>query len=176
LKHSRSAVRSFVSATHFSQKLLPVAIALSLGVAANVSADTPTVYGKINVSLNQADWEGVREVKDQWEVKSNASRIGVKGEVALSDTDLKVVYLAEYGTEASDSTSNPFTQRNIYAGLQGSFGRIIAGKLDIPLKTAEGRVDQFNDSEVDIDRVFGGHNRPGNVVQYTTPSFAGGVL
>ncbi|HSX84988.1 MAG TPA: porin [Cellvibrio sp.] len=110
-------------------------------------ANPPTVYGKLNITLDQFDHEGAARVTsgqapavvDQWELNSNASRLGVKGELVLDNTGLTVVYLAEYETDADDGGSSPFVQRNIYAGLQGSFGRVIGGKFDTPLKVIEGK-------------------------------------
>jgi predicted porin len=165
------------------KKVLPVAIGIALGVFAahnSTAQQLPTVYGKINVTLDQFDYEGAARVLagqapavvDQWEVNSNASRLGIKGELALENTGLTVVYLAEFETNADDGSSSPFSQRNIYAGLQGNFGRIIGGKFDTPLKVIEGKVDQFNDLRADIDVLVGGQNRADNIIQYSTPKFA----
>lgn len=172
-QHLRSLRRSFYRPT-----ILSLAIATALGInAGQALANPPTVYGKINITLDQFDHEGAARVAagqapaviDQWELNSNASRLGIKGELALEDTGLTVVYLAEYETDADDGGSSPFSQRNIYAGLQGSFGRVIGGKFDTPLKVIEGKVDQFNDLKADIDVLLGGQNRVNNIVQYSTP-------
>jgi hypothetical protein len=111
-------------------------------------------------------------VVDQWELNSNASRLGIKGELALEEAGLTVVYLAEYETDADDGGNSPFSQRNIYAGVQGSFGRVIGGKFDTPLKVIEGKVDQFNDLRADVDVLLGGQNRVNNIVQYSTPKLS----
>jgi predicted porin len=157
--------------------LLPLVVAASvIGISQSLAA-APTLYGKINITLDQLDHEGAAHfiagqkpaVTDRWELNSNASRLGVKGELALENTNLTVVYLAEYETDVDDGGSSPFSQRNIYAGVQGDFGRIIGGKFDTPLKAIEGKVDQFNDLKADIDVLIGGQNRVNNIVQYTTP-------
>ncbi|MGM8226915.1 porin [Cellvibrio sp. ARAG 10.3] len=158
---------------------LTIATAIN-SVVAQADAATPTLYGKINLTLDQFDHQGAARVAagqtpltiDQWELNSNASRLGIKGELALEDSGLTLVYLAEYETDADDGGNSPFTQRNIYAGLQGNFGRIFGGKFDTPLKVIEGRVDQFNDLKADIDVLLGGQNRANNIVQYSTPKFA----
>lgn len=164
------------------------AITAALAVAAIQPAvaatpNGPTVYGKINVSLDKFDNEGSARViagssateVDQWELNSNASRLGVKGDLALDGTGLTVVYQAEYGIDVDDGNTT-FTQRNIFIGLQGNFGRLIAGKHDTPLKLIEGKFDQFNDLRADIDVLAGGHNRASNIVQYFSPKFANGLL
>lgn len=178
---SRSDSRPLTLSIPRYLKILPVAlgVALGIGTAYKVSANAPTVYGKINITLDQFDYQGAARsfasqapaMFEQWELNSNASRLGVKGELALEGTPLTVVYLAEYETDADDGANNPFTQRNIYAGLQGRFGRVIGGKFDTPLKAIEGKIDQFNDLKADIDVLIGGQNRTSNIVQYSTPKF-----
>ena len=146
--------------------LLPLLIASLLPAAA--FADV-TVYGKANVSIQSAE----EADEDQLEVVSNASRIGVKGSEEIN-SDLKAIYQFEYQTEVDDGAggnpSQTFTQRNIFVGLQGSVGTIIAGKFDTPTKTAQEKIDLFNDLEGDINYVVNGETRANNVVQYTTPA------
>lgn len=155
--------------------------AVQPAVAATVNG--PNLYGRINVTVDKFDHEGAARtiagssatVVDQWELNSNASRLGVKGDIALEGTGLTVVYQAEYGIDVDDGNTT-FTQRNIFIGLQGDFGRLIAGKHDTPLKLIEGKFDQFNDLRADIDSLVGGHNRASNIVQYFSPKFANGLL
>lgn len=149
--------------------LLPVLIATALPLTA--LADV-TVYGKANVSLQNADEAGDTKI----ELLSNASRIGVKGEESITD-GLKAIYLFEYQTEVDDgntSSNQTFSQRNIYVGLQGSAGTIMAGNFDTPLKVAQEKVDLFNDLEGDMAAVVSGEIRAKNIVQYVTPKSFGG--
>lgn len=142
----------------------------------------PTLYGRIHVGLESRDVEGAVRVvsgsepgtaSDQWETTSYSSRIGIRGDIELGSSALKAVYLAEYEI-FPDNGSTTFTSRNIYAGLQSAtLGRIVAGRIDTPLKAAEGRVDQFNDQRGDLDNLIGGQNRLNNAVLYTTPKFGG---
>jgi predicted porin len=145
--------------------LLPLLIASLLPAAA--FADV-TVYGKANVSIQSAD----EADEDQLEVVSNASRIGVKGSEEIN-SDLKVIYQFEYQTEVDDgagSNGQTFGQRNIYVGLQGTGGTLIGGKFDTPTKTAQEKIDLFNDLEGDIAYLVNGETRANNIVQYTTPA------
>ncbi|HTF95106.1 MAG TPA: porin [Cellvibrio sp.] len=150
--------------------LLAVTLASLFPLAA--MADV-VVYGKANVSVQNAD-EAVMD-DSRVELVSNASRIGVKGGEEVNSS-LKVIYQFEYQTEVDDGTngSQTFGQRNIFLGLQGVAGTIMGGHFDTPTKVAQEKVDLFNDLEGDITHIFKGEIRASNVVQYTTPTFAGG--
>lgn len=166
------------------RKLLPLLIAGASVVSASAAfAGGPTVYGKVNVTLNKYDLEmrsGAAAVdeKDNWELESNASRIGVKGDFDIS-TQLKAIYKLEYEVfvdDGDDGTSNSseFQQRNIYGGLQGNWGTILAGKHDTPLKLVQEEIDRFNDMPIgDIKNIMVGENRESNIIMYTTPKFSG---
>ncbi len=160
-------------------------IAGATGTATSALADVkgPTVYGKLNVSLEQLQFDGATNVIqgkkappkiDQWELNSNASRLGIKGAFNLEDTGLTAIYQAEYEINVDDGGNGDtaFSQRDIFAGLRGGFGEVRYGKFDTPLKTAEGKVDQFNDLKGDLDNLIGGQNRINNIVQYSSPLLA----
>lgn len=160
--------------------VLATAVVLgSLPVIAGAAG--PTVYGKVNVSLESIDFEGAGlagpRVADQWELNSNSSRLGVKGDFDLDVGNLKAVYLAEFGIDVDegDSGGETFSQRNVYAGLKGAYGTVTAGRFDTPLKRIEGPVDQFNDLYGDLDNFIGGQNRSSNIVQYQTPALWDGL-
>ncbi|WP_444935983.1 porin [Microbulbifer sp. JMSA004] len=151
--------------------------ALSLAIVAMVPAlanaqdegDVLDFYGKANVTFQAAD-EGDDSVTD---VQSNASRLGVKGEIALTE-GVKGIYRMEYEVDMDGDADDTFSQRNIYAGLEGGFGQLIAGKFDTPLKVAQKKVDLFNDLEGDIKSLItNSDNREEDALQYTTPSFGG---
>jgi predicted porin len=142
---------------------LVIASAMPLSALADV-----TVYGKANVSLQNAD----EADESKLELVSNASRIGLKGSEAIND-DWKAIYQFEYQTEVDDGANSggqTFGQRNIYVGLQGVGGTIIGGNFDTPVKTAQEKIDLFNDLEGDINFITLGETRSKNIVQYTTPA------
>lgn len=145
---------------------LVIASALPLSAVADV-----VVYGKANVSLQQADESDNKKI----ELVSNASRIGVKGGEEIS-SGLKAIYQFEYETAVDDGDEGgqTFKQRNIYVGLQGSSGTVMAGLFDTPTKVAQEKVDLFNDLEGDIKNLINGEIRAKNIVQYVTPTFGGG--
>lgn len=157
------------------RKLLPLLIA---GVTASgFAAADVTVYGKANLSLNSNDMEGVTDTDDNYTLNSNASRFGIKGGYSLGkDTDLVAIFKMEYevGVDDGDVKGSELSQRNIYGGIQGNFGTLIAGKHDTPTKLAQGKVDRFNDLKLgDIKNVLEGENRESNTIMYTTPKMNG---
>ncbi len=170
------------------RKLLPLLIAGVAAASANVAlAGVPTLYGKVNVTLNKYDLEqrsGTAAVdqKDDWELESNASRLGVKGDYDINAT-LKAIYKLEYQVDIDNGTNSngrELSQRNIYGGFQStSWGSLIGGKNDTPLKliqtTAAGsEIDRFNDLPIgDIQNIMVGENRADNIIMYTTPVFSG---
>jgi len=146
-------------------KKLSLAAAIATSLTTMSAVADVTVYGKANI--------GVFHVEDEWNLTSNASRIGLKGDYKIDD-NLTAIYKFEYETQIDDGdkSGQTFSQRNIYAGLKGSWGQVIAGKFDTSLKEAQGKVDKFNDMPSgDIKNVFEGENRMSNSIRYTTPKF-----
>lgn len=148
-----------------SVTLYSAAVAL-LAVSSSALADVD-VYGKANITLQNSDEAGESAV----ELKSNASRFGVKGEESLSE-GLKAIYQFEWQVEpeAKGGDEN-FTARNQFIGLEGVFGTLKVGRHDTALKLAQGDFDLFNDLEGDIKNVVNGENRLQNYIGYTTPKF-----
>lgn len=138
---------------------------------AAAAADTDIdVYGRLNVSLQNSD----EAAGEQAELRNNASRVGVKGELPL-DYGLKAIYQLEWGVDLDDQVDGSFTDRNQFVGLQGAFGTLKVGRHDTALKEAQGKFDLFDDLEGDLDRVFNGDNRLKDYIGYVSPDFAGGL-
>ena len=78
-----------------NKKLLALAIGAAVAAPVVAQAEGPTVYGKVNVSLDNIDTSVAGVSTEDWKLNSNASRLGVKGDYEL-DGGLKAVYLAEY--------------------------------------------------------------------------------
>ncbi|MBU2037841.1 MAG: porin [Gammaproteobacteria bacterium] len=157
-------------------------IALSLAIASpvlvqaetiNLEIEKPEFYGKINVTQEFVQPENSGNFS---QLNSNASRLGVKGKIAL-EHGLKGIYQAEYETFQDDgekAAGQTFSQRNTFIGIEGGFGRVQAGMFDTPFKNAQNKVDLFNDLQGDIKNIISkSENRSKNSVQYTSPSFAG---
>ncbi len=134
----------------------------------------PVLYGKANVSLQSNDENGVSTT----DLVSNASRLGVKGSEKIND-DLTAVYQFEFevAIDDGDNKGDTFGQRDIFVGLQGdTWGKVIAGKFNTPMKQAGKPVDLFNDLEGDLKSIVSvSENRASNSVQYSTPSSWGPV-
>jgi predicted porin len=128
------------------------------------------VYGRLNVTLQNSD----EAAGEQAELRNNASRVGVKGELPLN-YGLKAIYQLEWGVDLDDQVDGTFTDRNQFVGLQGAFGTLKVGRHDTALKEAQGKFDLFDDLEGDLDRVFNGDNRLKDYIGYVSPDFAGGL-
>lgn len=123
-------------------------------------------YGKLNISL-QASEENDKSFN---ELKSNASRVGVKGKYAL-DHGLTAIYRLEWQVNVNDDDKDSLTARNQWVGIQGGFGELTVGRSDTTLKIAQGKFDLFNDYEGDLKHLFIGENRVTDSLTYKSPSF-----
>ena len=152
------------------QQTLAIAIgaALSALILPATAAETkaPEFYGMLYASLDYLPG-------DQWQLNSRNSRVGLKQDIQLQN-GLTAVWRVEVGVEVDDGdrSGHQFTQRDIYAGLKGDFGQVIAGRFNTPLRNAEGKIDPFNHLRGDIDKVLGGQVRVNNIVQYSSPKFS----
>jgi predicted porin len=160
--------------------LLAIAIGSTL-LATSVASAAPTVYGRFNLALDsQKDEIGLDFGSPDSTIKlrdnNNSSRLGVKGKEELGIGDLSVIYQLEYGIDPDGSESNVFSQRNIYVGLQGGFGKLTAGFYDTLVKNVGGEVDQFGDTVGDITRLMRGETRTGNQITYAAPKFGNVTL
>ena len=155
---------------------LHTSLILAAALASSVSAfaDGPIdgdIYGRINVSLDNVDRDdavGAPTVVDEWQLNSNASRFGYKGETAL-DESLSVIYQVEWEVSV-DGDNTDLTARNRFLGLKGEWGTVIAGRHDTPTKIIGKEVDLFNDLFGDIKNTFEGENRASDIVMYTSPT------
>ena len=150
------------------KKVLLAAAVASFGLSAAQAA--PTLYGKLNVSLNQVQNYDFAD-NDETQLNSNASRIGVKGEEALTDR-IAAVYQAEWAVSTDGSGSDTDrSARNRFLGLKfKDIGTVKAGNYDSYFKTAAGKYqDIFNDdTNLDITKTMHGEERLKNVVGFET--------
>jgi len=149
-------------------------LALAVGAAMvlpMVAQAAPTVYGRLNLSVDYSDIDtNVAGVDGKtWMVNSNASRVGVKGNEKLSD-DFTAVYKVEW-TVNGDIAGADMAARERYAGLKNAnFGTVRLGYIDSPLKTSEDSVDAFNDLVgLDMENFLTGQTRLSNSINYVSP-------
>lgn len=201
-QESWSVVRSVVSSKNFQRSTLTTV--LSVGLSVNAFAGFPTVYGKIYLTAGQFDLEkndfpltaagsttfknvgapGNTKELHTFALESSSSRLGVQGDFDVSPS-AQIFYRVEYGIDVdngANSNGRELTQRNIFGGIRGDWGSLLAGKNDTPLKALQTNtvlrsdIDRFNDAPLaDIGSYLVGENRPDNVIQYTSPIFLGGL-
>lgn len=141
-----------------------VAASILASIPTAVLAD-PVVYGKANLTVQSSD-DGVDTTT---EIKSNASRLGVKGSQKL-DGGLEMIYKFEMQVDVSDESKElNFTSRNQYIGIRGSFGEVLIGRNDTVLKQSQGKFDLYSDLEGDVKRLWKGENRMSDSITYKTP-------
>lgn len=197
----------------FSRNTLFTALGLALSV--NAFAGFPTLYGKVQVTAGQYDFEKIdfaltapaattyrhlggtntATELDSFTVESIGSRLGVQGDFDAA-AGVNVFYRIEYGVDYDNGTNSngrELVQRNVFGGIRGEWGAILAGKNDTPLRSLAGRngtivknsyvpavqktdIDRFNEAPLaDIGTYLVGENRPDNVIQYTSPVLLGGL-
>ncbi len=145
--------------------ILAVAALSTLTVSA-FAADI-SLYGKANLTVQSSD-DGEGSFT---EIKSNASRIGLKGTHELEE-GLKVVYKAEFQVDLDGDSDDNITSRNQYIGLRGAFGEVLLGKNDTVTKQSQGKVDLFSDLNADIKVLWKGENRLSDTLTYKSPKFS----
>lgn len=151
-------------------KKLAIAIALSCMTAGAFAM--PTLYGTIDVSVDQAS-EKLNNGKNQSKthVHSNSSFIGIKGDVELNNR-LSAVYQADWVVFA-DGDDRDFSNRTRFVGLKDKqLGTIKVGQQDTAIKTLSSAVDVFNGragSKFDVESIMLGETRLSNAIVYETP-------
>ena len=158
---------------------IKIVTAAVLSLLAATTFAAPTIYGEIDASVDYLPEKNANtENRDVWEVSSNSSFIGVKGDEKLTDR-LSAVYAIEWGFSA-DGDSTDWSQRNRFVGLKDAqLGTVKIGVHDTPLKQLSSVVDTFNNyvaNKADIGGIFGGETRVSNVVVYESPAVKVPVL
>lgn len=167
-----------------NRNLLALAIGATLALPMAAQA-APAFYGKLDVSVENLDGDqfdfvvpptGTTEVESTT-METNASRLGIRGEEKLTG-NFSAIYQVEYGITIDGDSSNSadLNARDRYLGLKNSqLGSVMLGRMNTPLKNAEGGVDLFNDSRLDMDNVLAGQNRVSNSIAYVSPKIMDAV-
>ena len=154
-----------------NKKLIAVAVAATLALpmiaaqASDMETKGPSVYGKLHLNLGKYDELGT--TNDNWRLNSFASRLGFKGQQNLGE-GLAGTYKFESEIDVAGDKVSELSTRNTYVGLKGGFGELRVGRHDSPLKMAQGKFDQFGDTEGDLKHVGSqdGENRNTNSITY----------
>lgn len=155
------------------KKLLLASAVAALSITAAQAA--PTVYGKVYLTLDLQDGNKNSSSKDsRSQLKSNASRLGIKGSENLTaNTDL--VYQLEYRLDVDTHGKRNWESRDTYLGLaHKQYGTLVAGRLS----AIDGYVDYAN---VATGGVVGGSGvlasfdaeRANNTFAYFSPEYNG---
>lgn len=149
------------------RNLLALAVGAAILLPLTAQA-APTVYGRLNLSVDYMDIDAAG-FEPQWDVNSNASRIGVRGNEKLSD-DFTAVFKAEWEVDG-DMAGFDLMGRERYVGLKhATLGTLRLGAIDSPLKTSEDMVDVFNDLiNLDMGNFVSGQERLDNSINYVSP-------
>lgn len=152
------------------KNLTAIAVASALFIPFAAQADGPTVYGKAHASYGAKETvvNGTTTV-DNYQFRSHDSRIGFKGSRDFGD-GLQAVYKFEFGInpDSDGADDDGITRRNMYIGLKGGFGELRLGRHDTPLKMAQGKFDQFGDTDGDFKNAGDedGENRLDSILMY----------
>jgi len=159
-------VKSYIALAVCSLLALPAFSAEQNTVQAKENKEVIDFYGKLNISLQATEEKG-----DSFnELKSNASRVGVKGKYSL-DSGLTAIYKLEWQVNVNDDSKDTLTARNQWVGIKGGFGELTVGRSDTTLKVSQGKFDLFNDYEGDLKHLFIGENRVADSLTYKSPVF-----
>ncbi|MBL4940074.1 MAG: porin [Colwellia sp.] len=114
------------------------------------------------------------ETNNELHTKSNGSRAGVKAKFEVND-DLSWLIQVESAVDYNSAldTQTYFSARNTFIGLQGSWGRLIMGKNDSPLKLSQGNIDLFTDTDVQIYALHEGDNRITDTIIFNSNTYNG---
>jgi predicted porin len=165
-----------------NKKLIALAVAGACVAPAAMaqSANPVTLYGRIYVTVESVKADnGATNVPQRMRVSDNSSYLGVRGSEDLGG-GLKAIYQLETAF-APDASSGTFANRNSMVGLQGKWGSLIAGRWDMPFKSANIAIDPFGDLTISgITSVASDKGnfdvRQQNVVQYWSPNWGGLAL
>lgn len=138
-----------------NKKLMALAVtgALFAPAAAMAQASNVVVYGIMDVDLQVVSATGStagNSIPSREKVDSNSSRLGFRGEEPLGN-GMSAWFQIESGINGDGSGSNGATlgsalgSRNTGVGLKGSWGTMLYGLWDTPLKVSTVGLDPFGD-------------------------------
>lgn len=145
----------------FTRSATSVAILAALATSGHALAETkgPTIFGKAHVSFGSVseDPTGAAPETSSTEVKSHASRFGVKGAID-TDGSTQVVYRFVWEVDMTDNakgSADNIKSREQYVGLKDSWGEIRIGRDDSPYKKAgKKNVEHMSDTWADYNNII----------------------
>lgn len=132
-------------------------------------AEDYDVYGKVEVQIANTDTGQMKYANEGTQIDAPFSRVGIKGQRKLNKYFTAVFkYEVQVKGFESDDTAQPFSARNTYLGLKGSFGEVLVGRNDSRFKYSEGKLDNFNETQADMSQIIVGQDRFGDTITYTS--------
>lgn len=155
------------------KKTLLAAAVAALAITPAVQA-APEFYGRLDVSLSNYSADEDFGLDSSVNVESINNWVGIRGEAETNNDNLKVIYQIERRIDLTEG-SGGLGARNTYLGLAGdSWGKVFLGTYDSVVKKAEGKVDQFNNTQADIGNLgISAQNRYKNTINYQSGDFSG---
>lgn len=166
-----------------NKKLIALAVA-GVCVAPTVMAQTAnpvTLYGRVYLTVESVEADGGTTTQNsntgnRVRMQDQASLLGVRGKEDLGG-GLKAVFQLETAFNP-ESASGTFANRNSGVGLEGSWGTVMAGRWDTPMKVVITAVDPWGDLTIsDVNGVTMDQGnfsrRQSNMLQYWSPSWGG---
>jgi predicted porin len=164
------------------RKLLAAAVASACAMPAFAQVPPEiTVYGRVNVSFeritisNSADPAVANQ--SNYELVDNSSRLGIRGKKELTP-GMNAIFQIESRTKLDDSAGSFFSSRDSFAGVQGGFGTLRAGRTIGPVYYATyDYISMHNhDTGTSSDAllagtVVGNQGFMNNTIWYTSPKF-----
>jgi predicted porin len=162
------------------RKLLAAAVASAC--ATPVLAQVPpeiTIYGRVNVSFERITIDNSTDPtvpnQSNYELVDNSSRIGIRGNKELT-RGLKAIFQIESRTKLDDSAGSFLSSRDSFAGLQGGFGTMRAGRTIGPVYYATYDYISLHNHDTGTSSdallaptVFGFQGFMNNTLWYTSP-------
>ena len=151
-------------------KQVGIAAALALIGSASCAQSSVTVYGRLNVSLENQK-SGTADAR--WIEQNNSSRIGFKGSEDLGD-GLRAGFQLESGLAPDTGTaSSSFWGRQSEVNLSGGFGAVRLGNFisEAYFATADYVSMHNHDTGTSSDALYAYLGRNTNKVAYRLPAF-----
>lgn len=129
------------------KKLIALAAVAAFSAPAFADNSNVTVYGKLNLDMENIQNDKAAGVRSVNRVQSNASRFGVKGSEDLGE-GLSAIWQLEAQVDANGAVGNGFGNgtRNSQIGLKGDFGTAFYGVWDTPFKNAHNKNELFDNA------------------------------
>ena len=160
-----------------------IALAIAGVIAAPAAFAEVKFSGSVSVMANSYDKNGDATNDDTTRIEDGNTFIKISGSEDLGG-GLSAIYGFDMGVDIS-GTSNSGTEystntddinlQNAIVGLKGSFGTVIAGTFDNPMKVMGGAYELFGNQPGDRRALKQGlsEERSDNVVAYLSPDFNG---